>query len=234
MNKRMYTPCWLLFTLVLSVGIAWDGMAQENQFDPARWEEDIQAFKKADQQSPPQENGILFLGSSSIRMWDLDKHFPGKSYINRGFGGSHMEDVVYYADQIVLPYKPRLIFLYEGDNDIAGGKTPQRVLADFQRLVNIVHHDLPNTEIVFLAIKTSPKRWDKHVPMRQANELIQNYTRQFDFLHYLDTDAALWGDGKKPNPNYFKNDMLHLNEKGYPIWTELVNKFLQNQEETES
>jgi lysophospholipase L1-like esterase len=194
--------------------------------DPNRFLESIQAFEKQDAVAFPPEGSVLFTGSSSIRLWDLEAFFPGKGYINRGFGGSHLSDLLYFTDRIVLPYKPRLIFMYEGDNDISDEKSPNRVLADFQKFVQIVHSELPETHIVYLAIKTSHSRWDKHTIMRRTNFLIREYCRQFDFLDFLDTETPLLGDDEKPNPAFFNTDELHLNQEGYRVWQKLVTDYM--------
>ena len=125
----------------------------------SRWEKDIAAFEKRDRDKAPPKNPIVFVGSSSIRLWDLSKSFPHLTAINRGFGGSHMADAAHFAPRIVLIYDPRLIVLYAGDNDIAAGKTPERVRDDFQAFVKTVHAKLPKVRIVFICIKPSLRRW---------------------------------------------------------------------------
>ena len=125
---------------------------------PARWAEDIAKFKALDKEKFPPEHAILFVGSSSIRLWKLEDHFPGLHAINRGFGGSKIADSIHYADRIVIPYKPKAIVFYAGDNDIASGMTPRQVFWDYQAFVKKVHDALPETKIIFIAIKPSIKR----------------------------------------------------------------------------
>src|SRR5436305_5469999 len=118
--------------LVLALALLLLLGAAESQTAPAPFENEIRAFEQADAKSPPPKDAVLFLGSSSIRLWKtLEQDMPGMKVINRGFGGSQVSDSVRYADRIVLPYRPKLIVFYAGDNDIAAGKSPQRVLADF-------------------------------------------------------------------------------------------------------
>src|SRR3954462_2033114 len=110
----------------------------------APFEKEIEAFEAADKTNPPPKNAILFIGSSSIRMWkDLAKDFPEFQVINRGFGGSEISDSVHYADRIVLPYHPRQIIMYAGGNDIHGGKSPEQVFSDFKAFVGAVRKALP-------------------------------------------------------------------------------------------
>src|SRR5271166_6572501 len=122
----------------------------------ARWEKAIAAFEEKDKLSPPPRNAIVFVGSSSIHFWNVDKSFPGLSVINRGFGGSELADSVHFAPRIVLPYEPRVVVLYAGDNDLGSGKTPEQVAADFRDFTRSIHSRLPKTRIVFLSIKPSP------------------------------------------------------------------------------
>jgi len=121
------------------------------------WEKEIRAFEAKDQQQPPPGGAVLFVGSSSIRLWKLDESFPDVKTINRGFGGSHLADSVAFAERIVIPYRPKLIVLYAGDNDLAAGKTPERVLADFKQFVAKVEAALPETRIAFISIKPLPQ-----------------------------------------------------------------------------
>lgn len=200
--------------------------AAEERYDPKRWEEAIQAFEKQDAEQFPPEDAILFTGSSSIRMWDLKTWFPELKAINRGFGGSHIEDSIYYADRIVLPYRPRIVLLYAGDNDIAGGKSPERVAADFKTFVKAVHKTLPDTRIGFICIKPSIRRWNLIEPMRKANRLIQDFTKTDKRLFYIDIDTPMIGEDGRPKADLFLDDGLHLNEAGYRLWSEIVKRTL--------
>ena len=138
-----------------------------------RWEKSIAQFEKQDKAQGIQEDGILFVGSSSIRMWDLKKYFPELPVINRGFGGSEIVDSTHFADRIILKHKPKVIFLYAGDNDIARGRTAKEVAGDFKQFVSVVHKALPETRIVFIAVKPSLSRWKLAGTMQEANKLIK-------------------------------------------------------------
>src|SRR5262245_60143394 len=118
--------------------------AAEETPHEAQWEKAIQAFKASDKTNPPPLNAILFIGSSSIRLWtSLEQDFAGHKVFNRGFGGSHLSDSVAFVDRIVVPYKPKLVLIYAGDNDIASGKSPERVFSDFKNFVQKIHAALP-------------------------------------------------------------------------------------------
>ena len=218
-------------TLRLAVLLAlwawsWPGSSQA-QGVPDRWEEAIRAFEQSDRANPPPEGGIVFLGSSSFRRWDLERSFPGKGLINRGFGGSQMADALRYLDRIVLPLKPRILLLYEGDNDLARGKTPETVESEFREMVARVHAALPATKIVFVGIKPSIRRWNLIGSIREANERVRTVTETNDLLVYIDVDAPLLGDDGEPRRDLFVDDGLHLSAKGYAIWTELVGPHLE-------
>ncbi len=196
--------------------------------DPAaRWEEHIRKFEEADRNKPPQPDGILFVGSSSIRMWDTDKWFPGAGVINRGFGGSQISDVNYFAERIVLKYRPRVIVFYAGDNDVAKGKSPKRVLGDFKAFAGLVADELPDTHIVYVPIKPSLARWKLWPIMREANAMIKEFIDSKDNLHYADTATPMLGEDGKPEADLFIKDGLHLSDKGYELWTGIVRPLIE-------
>ncbi len=144
------------------------------QRDPAqKWETTISKFEEADKQNPPKEGGVLFVGSSSIRHWDTKKWFPNDDILNRGFGGSQISDVNYFARRIVLKYKPRVIAFYAGDNDVAKGKSAEQVFEDYRKFLDLVARDLPKTHVIYLPIKPSLARWNLWPAMQTANQKIR-------------------------------------------------------------
>ena len=190
------------------------------------WDPSIRAFEEADRKNPPPASPILFVGSSSIRMWNLPASFPNQPILNRGFGGSEMSDAIRYFDRIVLPYRPRLLLLYEGDNDIGNGETPDQVVADYQRFAHLVRTRLPDTHFAFLPIKPSLKRWNLWPQMARANEAIHRLCEKDSHLHYLDIVTPMLGKDGKPKPALFAADGLHLNAAGYRAWTLVVSSWL--------
>ena len=191
------------------------------------FEKEIVAYERADAARPPAAGGIVFVGSSSIRLWKtLEKDFANLPVINRGFGGSHVADSVRYADRIVLPYRPKTVVLYAGDNDLAGGKTPRQVLADFQAFVAKVHEKLPGTRVLFIAIKPSVARWHLAGNIREANALVQRYTRTDDRLGYVDVFTPMLGADGRPRADLLVEDGLHLNADGYALWASIVRPHL--------
>ena len=190
--------------------------------DPMRFSKQIKEFLKWDSQNSVPDDAVLFIGSSSIRMWQTHKSFPELKVINRGFGGSHTSDAIYFADKIVFPYKPKMIVFYEGDNDIASGKTPKRVLQDYKTFVELVDKKLPKTPIIFIAVKPSSSRWSVWPKMKEANDMIKSYSAKNKKLFFADMAAPLIGKNGKPDDSLFLEDLLHLNEKGYAVWTGIL------------
>ena len=190
---------------------------------PAAWEPEIASYEAGDRTNPPAPGGIVFVGSSSIRLWEsLQKDFPGLPVLNRGFGGSVLSDVVEFANRIVLPYKPRTVVLYAGDNDLAAGKTPAQVFADFQEFVAIVHQSLPNARVLFIAIKPSVLRENIIDRIRATNQLIRDYVATDSKLVYVDIFTPMLDASGGPRRELFLEDGLHMNAKGYAIWRDLI------------
>jgi len=201
--------------------------AQDPPQKPPRFAAEIAAYEAADQKSPPPSGAVLFIGSSSIRLWKtLAQDFPELKVINRGFGGSQIEDSVRYAPRIVLPYKPRMIVMYAGGNDLNAGKTPQQVARDFQAFVETVHAALPETRIAYISINPSVARWSQEERVLEANRLIAEYIREHDGktakLSYLDSHAKLLSPEGKPRPELLRPDGLHLNSDGYTLWAAIL------------
>lgn len=184
-----------------------------------RWEKTIQDFEDWDSKNSFPLNAALFVGSSSIRLWATRQYFPEFPVINRGFGGCHISDVNYFAHRIVLPYKPKVIVFYAGDNDIAGKKTPQRVFDDYRKFVKLVHKKLPATKIIYIGIKPSLSRWSLWPLMNETNLMIKKFSDQDERLSVFDSASPLLGSDGKPDAGFFLKDNLHLNSKGYDMWT---------------
>ncbi len=189
----------------------------------APFEEDIAKFEAADLLAPPKGGGVLFVGSSTIRMWNsLAADFPGVGVIQRGFGGSELSDVVRYAPRIVVPYRPRLIVLYAGDNDLAAGKSAEVVFNEYRQFVSLVRRALPDTRIAFVSIKPSGSRVALLPQMRSANEMIRRFAATDPHLLYLDVFTLMLGPDGAPREELFLADRLHMNSKGYAIWKEAL------------
>jgi lysophospholipase L1-like esterase len=190
---------------------------------PAPFENEIKAFEQSDKTNPPPKGAVLFIGSSSIRLWKtLEQDMPGIKVINRGFGGSQVEHSVRYADRIVLPYRPKLVVFYAGDNDIAAGKSPNRVLEDFKAFVAKVRGELPQTKILYVSMRPSLARWHLRGRQWMADQMIRDYADKEDNVEYVDVVPALLGPDGKPRADYLVADRLHLNPDGYRAWTAVI------------
>jgi len=152
----------------------------------------------------------------------LETDFPRHTMMNRGFGGSQIIDSVYFADRIVFPYSPRKIVMYAGANDINAGKSPEQVFHDFELFVETVHQRLPKTQIAYIAISPNPARWKQIDQVREANRLIRNYARRKNTVTFIDTHSRMLNERGTPLEGIFKKDNLHMNEKGYKIWEQVI------------
>lgn len=196
---------------------------------PDKWEKTVQEFEAQDRAHPPPPGAILGIGSSSMRMWHptLDQDLAPLTILHRGFGGSNMNDVLAYVDRIVLPYHPRAILLYEGDNDIKQGVSPEKFRDTFVAFQQAVHRKLPETRIYVIAIKPSISRWNIWPEMNRANALVEQVCKGDERLTFLDVVQPMLGADGKPLPDIFKADNLHMNEKGYAIWTRTIGPVLK-------
>lgn len=212
----------VLWIIVLGAALSCSAAEKPADPDPNRFSGAIDSFVKWDSKNASPAEPILFVGSSSIVGWRTRESFPEMPVINRGFGGSHMSDLIHFADRVVLPYKPQVIIVYEGDNDIAGGKSAERVFRDYRRFVALVRAELPTTPIIFISIKPSGSRWGLWPEMDKANGLIKKHTEGDSRLFFADLGTPLLGTDGKPDPALFLADALHLNAKGYARWTDVL------------
>ncbi|MGE5117637.1 MAG: SGNH/GDSL hydrolase family protein [Betaproteobacteria bacterium] len=189
-----------------------------------RWRDAFAAFAAADRAHAPQPGGVLFVGSSSIRLWDdLERQFDlAQPIVKRGFGGSRLADCARHVNRLVVPYRPRLVVVYAGDNDLAEGAAPERVLADYRRFVEAVHAALPATRIAFVSIKPSPSRLALLPDIRAANALIADYSRTQAGLDYIDVYSRMLDASGRPRAELFRPDALHLNAAGYALWQQVI------------
>jgi len=194
--------------------------------DPDRWEATIKKFEEQDRTSPPPKGEIVFIGASSIVRWNLPEYFPDLKVINRGFGGSEMVDAARYAARIVVPYSPRIVVLYEGDNDIGRGVTPDKVEGEFERFVEVVRDALPQARIVVIAVKPSLLRWAVYDNMKKANALMRAYIDTHKGLEYVEVGPPMLATDGKPRPELFVPDGLHMTAEGYKLWTALLRPHL--------
>ena len=221
LSHRICSAICLALLVSVSVPLQTPANAQAD-----KWAKETAAFEEQDRKDPA-IGGVVFVGSSSIRLWDLKKSFPEVPALNRGFGGSVIPDSMAHVDLLVIRHKPRIVVFYAGDNDIAAGRTPQQVFDDYKAFVAKVHAALPATRIAFIAIKPSIQRWALVDKVRAANTLVREYAAADDRLGFVDVDGPMLGWDEKPRKDLFVADGLHMTPKGYELWTTLVRPFVE-------
>jgi len=189
-----------------------------------RFAPEIAAFDSADEARPPAPGGIVFVGSSTIRLWtSLADDFAGLPVINRGFGGSTFPEALHYLQRTVVRYHPRTVVVYEGDNDLASGRTPQQVAGDYRAFVRAVRDSLPSARIVFLAIKPSPSRWKLESQRQEANRLVRAIVAADPNQTFVDVGTPMLDPSSgRPRPALYRADSLHMTPAGYAIWRTTV------------
>ncbi|MEM8677980.1 MAG: SGNH/GDSL hydrolase family protein [Planctomycetota bacterium] len=209
--------------LVVSGGLLPDtGAADEGGHpDPERWRETIDQMVAA-APAAVGDDVICFIGSSSIRLWDLNRDFPDHNVVNRGFGGSVMADATHYLDQLVFPHRPGVVVVYAGDNDIAHGLSPGQVAEDYAAFVERLRTKLPKAQVVYISIKPSLARWDRYPQMAEANQQIRRQIESDPRATYVDICQPMLGPDDQPRPELFVADGLHLNDRGYEVWRAAV------------
>ena len=196
--------------------------------DPLRFRGEVEEIITR-QSTSPKKNAMLFTGSSSVRMWkDLSSAFPGYNTINTGFGGSSMSELFYYTQELVINFKPKKIFIYEGDNDIASGKTPDQILADAQKVLNYIRGQLPKkTKVYFISAKPSVSRWKLKTEYETFNQLLKGWVEKQKNVEFIDVWNPMLGADGNVKPDLFIEDQLHMNKKGYDIWTSVLKPYLK-------
>jgi len=213
---------WLLFAaLLLPITAANAG---------EKYEGAMEAFAKQDKQTPPPAAPIVFTGSSTIRIWDLARDFPGVQALNRGFGGSQYADLIEYFPRVLTQYKPQQVVLYSGDNDIAHGKSAEAAFEDFKKVAERLEKELPGVPVIVLGVKPSIARWNLWPVIQQFNGLVKDYAAAHAaYMTFLDLAPILLNPENKPNPDYLLEDGLHLNPTGYAAIAKHLAPLLKNQ-----
>jgi lysophospholipase L1-like esterase len=216
----MKRPIKLL--LLTSSFITFFGLNTIAQEKPPFWN-DVQTIKAYDKIYSPPQHPILFIGSSSIRLWvDFTKSFKDYTVLNRGIGGAITTDIDRYLEDIAFPYAPRQIVLYVGENDLLKSPDAENVFADFKTLYSHLRTKLPVTPLVYIAIKGSPSRAQYQDKAKKANLLISTFLKKEKNAVFVDIYQPMLDKGGKMQPQLFKEDLLHMNGKGYKIWNKLV------------
>ena len=193
-----------------------------------KWEGEIAAFEAADRANPPEKGVVVFVGSSSIRLWKtLAQDFPGQRVLNRGFGGSEIADSTFFAKRIVTPYAPRMVVLYAGGNDLNAGKSPEQVIANFKVFAAKIREKLPDTVIAYISSAGNPARWAQVEKVKTVNAAIEAWIGEQPRMKFINVFPHMLGADGLPKPEIFVEDRLHMNAAGYAIWKKVVGPFLK-------
>ncbi|GGK62283.1 SGNH/GDSL hydrolase family protein [Rufibacter glacialis] len=218
---------FLLSVLLLAMVFLFQPVLAQKPSNPLVWEKEMRAFEKADSANMPAPGGIVFTGSSSVRGWrTLKQDFPDKPVLNRGFGGSRINDATYHFDRIVKKYQPKQVLLYSGDNDIASGKNAEMTFEEFKLFAKKMKEELPKAEFVYLSIKPSPARWKMYPEMEEANKKIKRYAFWHRKVKYVDVSNPMLGPDGKPKPELYVADGIHMTPTGYELWKKIVEPYL--------
>ncbi|AYN68706.1 G-D-S-L family lipolytic protein [Euzebyella marina] len=211
----------ILFSLlVVNQGFAQEASRFKNQVDDLRL--------KYDSIWDPSKETIVFTGSSSIRMWkDLQTRFPSQQIVNSGFGGSQASDLLYFTDDLILRYKPKKVFIYEGDNDIQAQKRPNEIIGTTRQIISLIRENDPSTEIVIISAKPSISRWKLRGKYKRLNRKFNRLARKDDLLNYVDVWSPML-NGRDLKRDIFIEDGLHMNSKGYDIWYDTMKELVEN------
>ncbi|RFC43671.1 MAG: Lysophospholipase L1 [Verrucomicrobia bacterium] len=219
-----------LFALFLWMSPGSGAFAETPSSPFAKWEPEIAKFEAADRAAPPPAAPVLFVGSSSIRKWDLARFWPGLPYLNRGFGGSKLPDVVHFFDRVVKPYQPRAVVLYAGDNDFGAGATAEEVVASFSAFADKLQKAFPGTPLLFISIKPSRKRWKIWPEMDKANRVIAALCEASPELDFADIATPMLATAATPetppDAALFEKDGLHMSSEGYALWKGVLQPWL--------
>ncbi|NWK97743.1 lipolytic enzyme [Sphingobium lactosutens] len=224
-TRRSWAPIGGLGVLLFACALSAAATPPPNADPVFPFSREVEAFAKANVAGPPVRNATLFLGSSSIRLWDISGSFHDIGTVNRGFGGATTAHVLHYYRRLLPPVAPRSIVVYVGENDLAAGTAPETVTRDILALLKKLRSDYPRAPIAFLSLKPSPIRWTLHPKMEQVNAAVAARARADGFA-YLDVGTVLLAPDGLPDASLFRPDGLHMNARGYQRWTGLVDAWL--------
>ena len=235
---------WLLLALSLALGgCAHSGSgktarqwtasnaADRPYNEVAKWETAIKAYEEADEANPPPAGRIVFVGSSSIAFWKtLERDMAPMGVLNRGFGGSKIYDLVYYANRIVWPYKPKAIVVFSGTNDLVRSSpgAPAKVEQGFIDFVAETRAVYPGIDIHYISISPTEARWQAYEQIAETNKRMAALAKRDDALYFIDTASSTTASDGKPRADLFRKDKLHLNAQGYALWTTIIRSHLMS------
>ena len=191
--------------------------------DQSEYHDEMEAFKKIEINS--NEDIVIFTGSSSVRLWNsLGEDCGHLNVINTGFGGSTMTDLLEFLEPTILRFSPKEVYIYEGDNDIFRGHQEEDILGVAKKIVSVITRGNPDLKVHFIGAKPSPARWHYKDRYVRFNKMLADYCNSKPNLFFIDVWNPMLNERGRPFPNIFISDSLHMNEKGYQLWTDLICK----------
>lgn len=221
MTKHVNSKLFLLWILLV-------GFISSNAQDPSRFKEQVNNLSNKEYNFSSDKKLVIFTGSSSVRMWkDVPDYFPEFNVINNGFGGSQFSDLIFFYDELITKQTPDILFIYEGDNDIAGNKKPNKILKEAKGLVKRIQNDLPQTRIILISPKPSIARKNLKKEYTKLNKKLGKYCNKTDGLEFADVWTIMLDKNGNVYEDIFVKDGLHMNKKGYDLWAKVIGEFLK-------
>ncbi len=228
MNIRLH--CLLIiFTCFLAIPIFAETESSQLRPDSRRFATEIANFDKQDAERPVAAGGIVFTGSSSVRFWKVTEAFPDLPVLNRGFGGSVANDLIIYANQVVLRYKPRVLVVYTGGNDLHAKLTTGEAFDDYTKFLTMVHEKLPDTRVIVSSVKVAPIRAEEIEKVKKLNSLLEAWIKEKPWIRWVEATNYLMGPDGQPMENFYRSDRLHLNDEGYAKWNAIIGPVIREE-----
>jgi lysophospholipase L1-like esterase len=197
--------------------------------DPARFQEEIDAIQEREYLVNARKETVVFTGSSSVRMWtNVQEYYTEVNAINTGFGGSEFSDLIHYRDELIFAFNPDRVFIYEGDNDVNSRKDTETILNDAKELISYIKKELPGIPVYLISPKPSIARWGLQEEYEQTNQALKEYASDTEDVAYIDVWNPMLNESGEPKSDIFIEDDLHMNEKGYDIWGEVIRPYLED------
>lgn len=219
----------ILFACFIALPIFAETESSHPRPDPRRFATEIANFDKLDAERPVASGGIVFTGSSSVRFWKVTEAFPDLPVLNRGFGGSVANDLIIYADQVVVRYKPRVLVVYTGGNDLHAKLTPGAAFDDYTKFLTMVHDKLPDTRVIVSSVKVAPIRAEEIGKVKQLNSLLEAWIKEKSWIRWVEATNYLIGSDGQPMENLSRSDRLHLNDEGYAKWNAIIGPVIREE-----
>ena len=211
--------------------VVWVRLGYYKEITPERWKSRVEQMVQRDQQNPPKKDAVMFVGSATIAGWDVKHYFPQYETINRGIGASMIDEATYYADQLIIPFKPSTIVFYSGDNDTAYGMPTEMIADHFRQFVAKIHSALPKTQIIVLSIRPSLRRLEVWDAVVAANEQLRAIcAKDSEKLQFVDLSPILLTADGKPRHELLGEDQHHLNKDGFDLVSPVVAKAIESAE----